>query len=96
VASDLEILQNFAQSLAPYDAKTVKAYLSAMRGFVKWLIEQPGGNPFSPDKITETAINSYLNYMVAISRAPRTRNLTLTALRRFCRWAIDEGYMINN
>ncbi len=94
--SDPDILQNFAQSLASRDPKTVKAYLSAMRGFVKWLTEQPGGSPFSPDKITETAIRSYLDQLIARGRAPRTRTQTLTALRQFCRWAIGEGYMTRN
>ena len=93
---DPDALQNFAQSLASRDSKTVKAYLSAMRGFVKWLIEQPGGSPLAPDKITETAIRSYLDQLAARGRAPRTRTQALTALRQFCRWAIGEGYMTRN
>jgi len=30
------------------------------------------------------------------SRAPRTRSKALSALRRFCRWAMDEGYLRRN
>jgi site-specific recombinase XerD len=83
-------------SLALHDLKTISAYLSALRNFIRWSLEQPGGNPFLPETITETAIVSYLSYMTTNGRAPRTRNQTLTALRRFCRWAIGEGYITHN
>ena len=96
MAADPEILQDFAQSLASRDPKTVKSYLSALRGFVRWLSEQPGGSPFAPDIITETAVNSYMDHLAANNRAPRTRSQVLTALRRFCRWAIGEGHMTRN
>ena len=94
--SDPEIFRDFAQSLVSRDPKTVKAYLLTLRGFVRWLSVQPGGDPFSPEIITETAVSSYLNYLKDKGRAPRTRSHTLTALRRFCRWAIGEGYMTRN
>ena len=70
MSTDPQILQDFAQSLSTRDPKTVGAYLSALRGFVKWLSAQPGGDQFSPEIITETAINSYLNYLKAEGRAP--------------------------
>ena len=89
-------MQDFAQSLTVHDLKTVSAYLSALRNFIRWSLEQPGGNPFLPESITETAIISYLSYMTTNGRAPRTRNQTLTSLRRFCRWAMGEGYMTHN
>ena len=91
-----EFLQEFGQSLASRDPKTVRAYLSALRGFAHWLSAQPGGNPFSPEIITETAVSSYLNYLKAKGRAPHTRSQALTALRRFCRWAIGKGYLSHN
>lgn len=96
MVTDPKILQDFAQSLSSKDPKTVKAYLSALRGFVQWLSEKPGGNPFVSEAVTETAINSYLEYLKAQGRAARTRSQALTALRRFCRWAIGEGYMTRN
>jgi site-specific recombinase XerD len=96
MSDDPDVLQEFAQSLASRDPKTVKAYQSAMCGFIRWLTEQPGGDPFSPDKITETAIRSYLDYLAIKGRAPRTRSQALTALSRFCRWAISTGYLQHN
>ena len=50
---DPDVLHEFVQSLTSHDPKTVKAYQSAMRGFIRWLREQPGGDPFSTDQITE-------------------------------------------
>lgn len=96
MSSDPEIFQDFSQSLAARDPKTVRAYLSALRGFAQWLADQPGGDPFSPEIITETAVSGYLNYLKEKKRAPSTRSQALTALRRFCRWAIGKGYMSRN
>ncbi len=96
MSADPEIFQDFAQSLAARDPKTVRAYLSALRGFVQWLADQPGGDPFTPEIITETAVSGYLNHLKEKKRSPSTRNQTLTALRRFCRWAMGKGYMSRN
>jgi site-specific recombinase XerD len=93
---DPEIFQEFAQSLVTRDPKTVRAYLSALRGFAQWLTAQPGGNPFSPKVITEVAVSGYLNYLKKKRRSPSTRSQTLTALRRFCHWAVGKGYMTRN
>jgi site-specific recombinase XerD len=96
MADDPQILQDFAQSLSTKSSKTVSAYLSALRGFKQWLATKPGGYPFTPEAVTTTAVNSYLNYLKAEGRAPRTRSQALTALRRFCLWAIGKGYMTYN
>jgi site-specific recombinase XerD len=93
MSPDPGIFQDFTQSLAARDPKTVRAYLSALRGFVQWLSTQPGANPFSPEIITETAVSGYLNYLKDKQRSPSTRSQALTALRRFCRWAVGKGYM---
>ncbi len=51
---------------------------------------------FTPEIITEIAIKNYLAYLKEKGLSPRTRSLTLTALRRFCRWAVYEGYINRN
>jgi len=96
MSDDPDVLLEFAQSLTSHDPKTVKAYQSAMRGFVYWLKDQPGGSPFLPGQITETAIRGYMDYLATEGRAPRTRSQTLTTLSRFCRWAISAGYLQRN
>ena len=94
--SDPEILQAFTHSLRSQEANTVRVYDSILRGFVHWLSQQPGGDPFRPQAITEIAIRSYMEHLAALGRAPRTRSQVLTVLRRFCRWAMSEGYLAHN
>jgi len=48
------------------------------------------------DLLTETAVRGYLDHLQAAGRAPRTRAKALTVLRRFCRWAVDEGLLRRN
>ena len=92
--SDPEIFQDFAQSLTVRNPKTVRAYLSALRGFVQWLSVQPGGFPLSPEIITETAVSGYLNYLKDKNRTPSTRSQALGARTscqiangKLCQWS---------
>ena len=76
--------------------KQLPTYLTTMRGFVAWLETQPGGTPFHLGQVTETAVRGYMDSLKLAGRAPRTRSKALSALRRFCRWAMDEGYLRRN
>jgi site-specific recombinase XerD len=96
MSSDPEIMQDFARSLHSQAPNTVRVYLSMLRGFAHWLSQQPGGDPFRPQAVTEVAISGYLDHLKAVGRAPRTRSQVLTVLRRFCRWAMREGYLTHN
>jgi site-specific recombinase XerD len=89
-------LQEFAAALAARDPKTVATYVTTARHFVAWLATQPGGTPFHLGLVTETAVRSYMDFLVAANRAPRTRSKALSALRRFCQWAVDEGHLRRN
>jgi site-specific recombinase XerD len=73
-----------------------KHLLSTMRNFVDWLAVQPGGVPFHVGLVTETAVRSYMDSLKTAGRAPRTRSKALSGLRRFCQWALDEGYLRRN
>lgn len=90
------LLAAFADSLSGRDPKTVRTYLSSLKGFTTWLTQQPGGKPFRTQIVTETAIEGYLDALAAKGRAPRTRSQALTVLRRFCRWAMAEGLLSRN
>lgn len=96
MTKNIEVLQAFASSLAGRDPKTVTTYLSTLRGLIDWLDSQPGGSPFRVELLTETAIQEYLNHLQTIGRAPRPRQKALTAIRRFCRWAISQGLLQRN
>jgi len=94
--NDSAPLQEFAAALGARDPKTVAAYLTTVRDFVVWLATQPGGTLFHLGLVTETAVRGYMDYLVIGNRAPRTRSKALSALRRFCQWAVDEGHLRRN
>jgi site-specific recombinase XerD len=95
-SDDPQALQEFAASLGTRDPKTVATYQTTVRDFVAWLALQPGGTPFHLGLVTETAVRGYMDFLATTNRAPRTRSKALSALRRFCQWAVDEGHLRRN
>ena len=95
-SDDPRVLQEFVASLGARDPKTVATYQTTVRDFVAWLALQPGGTPFHLGLVTETAVRGYMNSLATTNRAPRTRSKALSALRRFCQWAVDEGHLRRN
>ena len=89
-------LQAFAAAIGNRDQATVAAYQGVLRDFVAWLATRPGGRPFRVELLTETAVRDYLEHLRQAGRAPRTRAKALTVIRRFCRWAVDEGLLRRN
>jgi site-specific recombinase XerD len=95
-SNDPDVFQEFREALGTHDPKTIATYLTTMRDFVAWLAAQPGGTPFHLGLLTETAVRGYMDFLQSAGRAPRTRSKALSGLRRFCRWAMDEGYLRRN
>jgi site-specific recombinase XerD len=93
---DPELLKTFQECLGGKDPKTVRAYMQVLRNFVAWLATRPGGSPFRPEILTETAVKGYLDHLADLGRAPRTRSKSLAAINRFCRWVQDEGLLRRN
>ncbi len=93
---DPELLRAFVATLGRRDPKTVAAYLSSLRSLVAWLATQPDGSPFRPDVLTVTALQGYVDHLTAAGQQPRTRARALTAISRFCKWAIDAGQLTRN
>ncbi|MEI7643596.1 MAG: tyrosine-type recombinase/integrase [Chloroflexales bacterium] len=91
-----ESLHAFAATLSRRDEATIAAYISTLRDLVAWLVTYPDGSPFRPDVLTVTALQAYFDHLTAAGRAPRTRARALTAISRFCKWAIDTGQMSRN
>jgi site-specific recombinase XerD len=89
-------LRAFVGTIGNRDPATVAAYQGILRDLVAWLATRPGGSPFRMDLLTETAVRAYLEHLREAGRAPRTRAKALTVIRRFCRWAIDEGLLRRN
>lgn len=95
-AGDPAALTAFIETLGAKDPKTVVAYRTVLRAFVAWLAQQPGGQPFRMEIVTETAVRGYLDHLAVLGRAPQTRAKARTALHRFCRWAQAEGLLRRN
>jgi site-specific recombinase XerD len=95
-SNDPSLFQEFQDALGTRDPKTIATYLTTIRHFVAWLATQPGGTPFHVGLVTETAVRGYMDSLQSAGRAHRTRSKALSALRRFCRWAMDEGYLRRN
>ncbi|MFL5624856.1 MAG: site-specific integrase [Ktedonobacteraceae bacterium] len=96
VSNDPAIFQEFRNALGTHDPKTVAAYLTTMRDFVTWLAALLGGTPFHLGLLTETAVRGYMDSLKLAGRAPWTHSKALSGLRRFCQWAMDEGYLRRN
>jgi site-specific recombinase XerD len=95
-APDLPLLQAFQTSLVTRHPLTQRAYLGTLRNFLAWLATQQGGDPFHIESLTQTAVQGYLDALKSRGGAPRTRSRAIAALRRFGRWAVDEGYLRRN
>ena len=93
---DPESFRTFVATLARNDEKTVAAYLTTLRDLAAYLATQPDGAPFHPALLTVTTLEGYFAHLEAQQRAPRTRAKALTAITRFCRWAIDAGQLQRN
>ena len=91
-----ELLEAFAGHLAGKDPATARAYLATVRDLIAWLATKPGGSPFRPELLTETAVRGYLDHLATEGRAPRTRSKALTAISRFARWLQAEGELRRN
>ncbi len=89
-------LRAFVATLGRRDPKTIAANLVTLRSLVAWLATQPDGSPFRPDLLTVTALEGYFAHLTASGRQPRTRTRALTAISRFCKWAIDDGQLLRN
>jgi len=93
---DLEVVRAFAAALAGKDPKTIAVYVGTIRDLIAWVRMRPGGTPFRLTLLTETVIQDYLQHLEARQRAPRTRSKVLSAIRRFCRWAVEDGRLRRN
>ena len=90
------LLEDFRASLVTRHPLTQRAYLGTLRDFLAWLAQQPAGNPFHIESLTQTAVQGYLDVLKSRGAAPRTRSRAIVALRRFGQWAVDEEYLRRN
>lgn len=93
---DPEPLRAFAEALGGKNARTLRSYMTVLRDLLAWLATRPGGSPFRMEILTVTTVKAYMDHLEASGKAPRTRSRVLTAIRRFARWAQEEGLLRRN
>jgi site-specific recombinase XerD len=87
-----EAVELFLQTLSDQGAAelTIRNYRSDLLHFARWLAG-PTAKPFSPAAITPTDIRAYRSHLLTLERrAPATIQRRLTALRKFCQWALAQ------
>jgi len=97
-SSSSDALQDFAAYLSHNGLSqgTVRNYLSDLRKFQRWL-GRSKGEAFSLFEIASPDINEYLCHLRAEEgRLDTTTHRNLEAIRSFCRFAVEAGYMISN
>ena len=70
--------------------RTVKAYGHDLVTFTRWFA-QTTGEDFDPQALDPREVQEYKGYLVRRGLKPSTINRRLIALRRFFRWAKQEG-----
>lgn len=80
-----------------YDLKTINMYFRMMNQFIDWLEDEVGIIVTGPDIITAGLVRDYRTYLAVISqRSPSTINKVIQVIRIYCRWAIENGFIIGN
>jgi integrase/recombinase XerD len=86
-------IERFADELRRQEKSrnTIKSYHSDLVLFARWL-EATNGEAFEADRITQTDLREYRNYLLTVEhRSPATINRRLASLRTFFHWARAEG-----
>lgn len=74
---------------------TIKTYASSLKTFMEWF-EETNNKPFSLDEIMPVDVAAYKRHLINQAKKPTTVNKHLTAIKAFCRWARDQGYIQDN
>jgi site-specific recombinase XerD len=93
-----ESVERFFQALSDQRAAelTIRNYRSDLVHFVRWF-EGSTAEPFSPAAITLADIREYRSHLLNIERrAPATIQRRLTALRKFCQWALAQQQLTDD
>ncbi len=93
-----EQLEEWRRSLQEQDRSpgTVKKYVEAVAHFLGWY-DQGEGKPLQMEALTPIALIGYRNYLQhEQQKSVSTINLRLSALRAWCEWLVDQGYLTSD
>ncbi|WP_429313876.1 tyrosine-type recombinase/integrase [Paenibacillus mucilaginosus] len=80
------------ESVGEIAPTTIRQYVSEVGKFAKWF-EVYNQEPFILENITSRDIASFKRQMVTEKKSPRSINTFVYAIKKFCRWAVEEGRM---
>src|SRR5690554_3066471 len=95
----MDYLQEFIRSLEEEGRSrhTIKAYLSDLNQFQRWLKETYGEKQLAPSSITKLDVTSYRSYLLTVlQRKPSGINRALSSISAFCSWAQRKEYITEN
>ncbi len=95
-----EQLEDWRRSLQEQDRSpgTVEKYVEAVQRFLTWFEhEEGGGAPLQVEALTPIALIGYRNYLQhEQQKSVSTINLRISALRAWCGWLVDQGYLTSD
>lgn len=76
---------------------TLKAYLSDLRQYGRWLKDSYGDEEITPQGITKRDVVGYKSYLQTVTkRMPAGINRALSSISAFCDWAVASGFITAN
>lgn len=93
-----EQLEDWRRSLQEQDRSpgTVEKYVEAVQRFLAWY-EQEEGAPLRLEALTPIALIGYRNHLQhEQQKSVSTINLRISALRAWCGWLVDQGYLASD
>lgn len=94
----LAMIEQWSRSLVDDDRSThtIRLYRSTAYGFMRWYVSEEL-RPFALDDLTPTVLVGYRNYLQHQQlKATSTVNAHIAALRAWCFWLHDRGYVLTN
>lgn len=88
---DPKLVTEFLESISERSDGTKDVYGRTLRQLAQWLSERPGGEAgFEPERLTRTAVSTYLEEMGKSGYSIAHRTRTRAVISRFSRWLIEE------
>ncbi|MGB9801201.1 MAG: tyrosine-type recombinase/integrase [Thermanaerothrix sp.] len=90
--SDLEQFETWLRE-QDRSVQTVRGYLADLRQFAAWF-EGTNGKPLRVQDVTPTDVREYRGWLQTVRKASAaTVRRHLMAIRAYCRWAVQAGYL---
>ena len=93
-----EQLEDWRRHLQEQDRSpgTLKKYVEAVTHFLAWY-EREEGRPLQMEALTPIALIGYRNHLQhEQQKSVSTINLRISALRAWCEWLVDQGYLTSD